>query len=123
MNLNGIEYVRELPEHGTVRGRMARVTLDGVPYVRLDLIPAERAITVSELRDKLRRLDENTELDDIREMVTSDGRMHSRAGRRAHVGTLVDLLGDHSVKGWSPVTLDGAPVVDVRDGALVLMVS
>ena len=120
MNLNGVEYVRELPEHGVVRGRLSRVTLDGVPYVRADLVPQPRQIVVSELRDALRRLDPDSLLPGICEMVSQDGRMRSRAGRAGHVGTLVDLLGDTNVKGWSPVTLDGVPVIGFRDGAMVL---
>lgn len=123
MNLNGVEYVRETAEHGVVRGRMARITLDGVPYIRADLVPRERQIVVSELRDALRRLDRidpESTLDGVCEMVSHDGKMRSRAGRQGHVGTIADLLGDPNVKGWSPVTLDGFPVVGVRDGRLVL---
>jgi hypothetical protein len=106
MNLNGVEYVRETAEHGVVRGRMARITLDGVPCVRADLVPQERQITVFELRDALRSLDPESTIDGIREMVGHDGRMHSRDGRKGHVGTLVDLLGDPGVKSWSPSPCD-----------------
>lgn len=119
VNINGREYVKELPEHGVIRGRFARTTIDGVPYVLAEKVPLPpvEGIMVSELLDILRTLDFDSVLVEVREMVSKDGKLHSRAGSGAYVDTMIDLL--RSAKSYARVTLDGVPVIGVQDGQLL----
>lgn len=113
IDIDGIIYVVAKPEHGNVRGRRARITIDGVPHVRADKIPvAPTSLTASDLIDALRSLDFDDIILDLREMVSHGGALRSRPGGGAHVGTMIDLL--RSVSPGATVTIDGEPVAGIE---------
>lgn len=110
IDINGVAYIPETPEHGTVRGRRARLTIDGVPHVRADLV-RRRATGLSayEFVDLLRGMSFDAVILNVREMVSHDGRLFSREGSGAEAGTLISLF--KGVGGSHRVTLDGVPVI------------
>lgn len=113
ITIDGHEYVRQIPEHGTVRGRRARTNVNGVWYVRLDRVSRKtdpRGITVADFVEHLLLLDFDDVIPGIREAISTRGDL-LRSNNGAQVGTLIDLA--RSAMRTDRVTLNGVPVIDI----------